>query len=94
MTIAPIDIDTDKAQKPVYIETIIINRTPPADLTWPGIENWVSVAFDGLNGTLSAGEGTHNPLPPLYITATGARQLANALNRLAERIDTEGNRLA
>ena len=78
--------------RPAYVETITINRGEPP-MIMHEIHNWVSLAFDGTNGTLAVGEDAHNPLPPLYITAYGARQLAAALNRLAERIDAEGNRL-
>lgn len=97
MTIAPmnvaIDIDTNRSNRPPYIETIVINRQNPSMYNPTALDLWVSLAFDGLNATLSAGEGTHNPLAPLYITGYGARQLAGALNRLADRIDAEGNSL-
>lgn len=93
MTIAEsLDRDTNRSNRPAYIETIQINNAGTG-MIGENIENWVSLAFDGLNGTLTAGEGTHNPLPPLYITSYGARQLAGALYRLAERVEAEGWRL-
>lgn len=89
MTIT-IERDTTKAFHPAYIETIIVNRDNPKwGPTIVQTEEWVSLSFDGLNGILSAGSGTFDPLPPLTITEFGARQLGMALLRLADRMREE-----
>jgi hypothetical protein len=93
---ATLDRDTAKSYLPTYIETIVVNQPNPHGiplLEERGLELWASIAFDGLNATLSVGEGTHNPQPPMTMTGWGARQLAAALNRLADRIDDTPTRL-
>jgi hypothetical protein len=86
---ATIERDTAKSFLPTYIETIVVNQPSPhtLELRENPLELWASLSFDGLNATLSVGEGTHNPQPPMTMTAWGARQLAAALNRLADRMD-------
>lgn len=90
MSIATIERDITKAFHPAYIETIVVNRDNPKwGPTIVQTEEWVSLSFDGLNGILSAGSGTFDPLPPLTITEFGARQLGMALLRLADRMREE-----